>query len=209
MSFGNEKREEQYNTQHYFSEKQDSSFVPKKITVSVAGLRFELFSAKGVFSKRELDPGSKVLIESAVVASGARTLDLGCGYGIVGISIKKKCPSVDLSLSDVNERALRLTRMNLELHRMKAKVIHSDGFSNIGECFDVILLNPPQSAGKDVCFRLIKESFSHLCSGGSLQLVARPSKGGRTLAYNMKDVFGNASVIGKRGGFSVYMSVKS
>ncbi|MBI5398408.1 class I SAM-dependent methyltransferase [Candidatus Woesearchaeota archaeon] len=182
--------------------------MPKRITISIAGLRFELFSAKGVFSKRELDPGSRVLIESAVATPGAHVLDLGCGYGVVGISIKKQHPSVNLSLSDVNERALQLTRMNLELHRMKARIIHSDGFSNIDERFDVILLNPPQSAGKDVCLRLIEESFSHARPGGSLQLVARPSKGGRTLADKMKDVFGNVKVIGRGGGFSVYLSVK-
>jgi 16S rRNA (guanine1207-N2)-methyltransferase len=193
---------------HYFSEKQESSFEPKKIVVSGAGLKLEMYSAKGIFSKDELDAGSRVLVQSCIIQHDAKVLDLGCGYGAVGILLKRKEPSIDLTLSDINERAVKLTIMNLELLHLKAKVVKSDGFKNIKEDFDVILLNPPQSAGKAVCFRLIEDSFKHLMPNGSLNIVARPAKGGKTLAAKMQEVFGNVQVIGKGSRFSVYMSVR-
>lgn len=195
-------------TEHYFSQEQHSQFVPKKILVSVGGLRFELWVAKGVFSSGHLDTGSRLLIESAIVPHGASVLDLGCGYGVVGIALKKKNPLSEVLFSDVNDRALRLTQMNLALHKLKGDVVCSDGFKKIDSVFDVVALNPPQSAGKALCFRLIEESVAHLKNAGSLQLVARPSKGGKTLAKKMEDVFGNVSVIGKGCGFQVYRSVK-
>jgi len=79
-------------------------------------------------------------------------------------------------------------------------------FSKIPEKFDVILLNPPQTAGKKICFQMIEESKLHLNEKGTLQIVARPKKGGETLAQQMLKVFGNAYEIAKGAGFKVYLS---
>ena len=92
---------------------------------------------------------------------------------------------------------------------MKADARASDLFSGIPEKFDTILLNPPQSAGKKLCFQMIEKSKEHLNKEGLLQLVARPRKGGKTLAGKMKEVFGNVEVIAKGAGFSVYASKKN
>jgi 16S rRNA (guanine1207-N2)-methyltransferase len=106
---------------------------------------------------------------------------------------------------DINT-AVFLARKNIELNKVNAEARESDIFSSIPEKFDTILLNPPQSAGKELCFRMIEESRQHLKKNGLLQLVARPRKGGRTLAEKMKEVFGNVEVIAKGAGFSVYVS---
>ncbi len=197
--------------EHYFSEEQTSAFRPKLMRVKALGNEFEIYTAGGVFSPKRLDKGTELLIERSVIRPGSRVLDLGCGYGVVGIAIKKKFPSVDVVMSDVNLRAVKLARMNVKLHRLDIKVVQSDGFRGEeldGMEFDNILLNPPQTAGKDVCFRLIGEAYAHLSDIGVLHLVARHQKGGRTLSSRMAEVFGNVSELAKGSGFRVYASEK-
>jgi len=191
--------------EHYYSAKQTSRFDVRKISAVLKGEKFEFYTSPGVFSKDKIDNGTYILIENAEVREKSKLLDLGCGYGAVGIVFAKikKCGVV---MSDANERAVKLAGMNLKLNDVDADVRVSDVFSNIPEKFDVILLNPPQTAGKEVCFRMIEQSKEHLNENGTLQLVARPKKGGETLAQKMLKVFGNAYEIAKGAGFKVYLS---
>lgn len=195
--------------EHYYSEKQTSTFRPKKIEVALLGKEFEVYTSGGVFSPKKIDKGTKLLIENAEVEKGTRLLDLGCGYGIVGLAVKLANPEVEVVFTDVNQRAVKLTRMNLELNKVKGKVKQGKGFEKLkGEMFDVILLNPPQTAGKKTCFKMIEESKEHLKKKGTLQLVARHQKGGKTLKKKMEEVFGNAEETAKKGGYRVYVSRK-
>ena len=190
---------------HYYSKKQESPLNLKTISAVLRGKRMEFYTGSGVFSRDKIDDGSYILIENVIIRKGWKVLDLGCGYGAVGISIAKS-ENADVVLADVNERAVHLAGKNIELNKVNASARTSDLFSNIPEKFDTILLNPPQSAGKKLCFQMIEESKEHLNKNGLLQLVARPKKGGRTLAEKMKEVFGNVEVISKGAGFSVYVS---
>lgn len=192
--------------EHYFSEKQNSENKKVELNVKLKGDSFLLFSSSGIFSKKELDDATRLLIENAVL--GKKILDLGCGYGVVGISILRKRKDAEVYFSDVNERALELTRENLKRLNLQGKVVKSDVFGNLAETFDTILSNPPMAAGREVCFRIIEESHIHLSNGGTLQFVARHNKGGKTLSEKMKDVFGNVETIASAGGFRVYMSKK-
>jgi 16S rRNA G1207 methylase RsmC len=196
-------------TEHYYSEKQTSEFHPAKIKVNVMGMDIELYTAGGVFSPKQIDAGTRLLIESAMVQPGWKVLDLGCGYGIVGIAIKKKYPLATVFMSDINERAVQLSKMNIELNRIEATVLHSDVFKN-KELerikFDTILLNPPQTAGKKLCFQMIEESKQRLNKGGTLQIVARHNKGGEGLSKKMEEVFGNMAETAKKSGYRVYIS---
>ncbi|MBS3108285.1 class I SAM-dependent methyltransferase [Candidatus Woesearchaeota archaeon] len=190
--------------EHYFSEKQNSKLDLKKINVKSKNLDFNVFSAKGVFSKNRLDKGTKLLIENAIVRG--KVLDLGCGIGIVGICIKKLNQKLDVTMSDVNERALEIAKMNSK--NLDVKIVKSDVFNNLDEEFDVILLNPPQAAGKETCFRMIRESFEHLKKNGFFELVARHNKGGKTYMNYMKEIFGNVKDIVKESGYRVYLAKK-
>jgi 16S rRNA G1207 methylase RsmC len=87
-----------------------------------------------------------------------------------------------------------------------ATVLDSDKYEGIDKKFDVILLNPPQTAGKETCFDMIEGAKEHLKKGGTLQLVARHQKGGRALSEKMKEVFGNVGVLNRKGGYRVYCS---
>ena len=193
---------------HYFSEKPTSEETIFKISVNALGLSFEMLSASGLFSKDALDTASKLLIEKSKI-SGTKGLDLGCGNGVVGICILKKYPATEVVFSDINERAVKICQKNLNKLKLKGKVIKSDLFEKISGEFDFILSNPPYAAGRDVCFKLIEESFNHLKKRGTLQIVARHNKGGKILSEKMENVFESVEALAKSGGFRVYMSVKN
>ncbi len=194
---------------HYYSEKQTSELNLTKVTLRICGEELVMFSGSGVFSKKRLDKGTELLLKEMIISNGQKVLDLGCGMGVVGIYAKKKHPDIELMLADVSERAIKLTKESLKLHDMKARMKRSDGFAKIKETdFDTILLNPPQVAGKETCFRLLKESSEHLIKGGSLQIVARHNKGGKTYSEKMKNIFGNMKEIAIGSGYRIYMSIK-
>ncbi len=198
-------------TEHYYSEKQESPFKPVKIKIRGLGTEFSMYTAGGVFSPKKLDSGTKLLINEAKLEKDWKVLDFGCGYGVLGVSLKKRIPSLDMVMTDVNSRAVKLAEMNLKLHSVKAKVYQSDVFKNktLAELkFDTILLNPPQTAGKAVCFKMIEESAQHLVEGGLLQIVVRHQKGGKVLSKKMEEVFGNMNETAKGSGYRVYVSEK-
>lgn len=194
---------------HYYSQKQTSPFSQKKIAFSAHGKDFTFRSASGVFSKDRVDRGTSLLAEAMLISGGGKALDIGCGIGVLGIVASSL--GADVTMSDVNERALSLARKNIKGNGIQnASVVMSDLYANIpDDNFDVILSNPPQSAGKGVCFAIIGGALAHLKKGGSLQLVARPNKGGKTLARKMEEVFGNVSVAARKSGFAVYLSRKT
>ncbi len=194
---------------HYYSETQEGPVNLKKIKANFFGIDFDIHTASGIFSKDRVDRGTRILIENAVVKNGARILDLGCGYGVVGIVLAKEHPNSKFTMVDINRRAIAVSNKNIKTNKIKnAEAFFSDGFSEIKETFDTILLNPPQTAGKKVCFSLIENSRNFLNEGGTLQTVARHNKGGAEFEKYMNSVFGNAKTIAKSGGYRVYSSEK-
>ena len=193
---------------HYFSEKPTSAFGLFQISCHLRGTSFKIFSAPGIFSSKRIDKGTIVLVEYCQIKDKEKMLDLGCGNGAAGISLALSFPHSSFTLVDINERALRVAKKNVLYHKLdNVTVKKSDVYSSLHEeTFDVILLNPPQTAGKELCFRMIDESKKHLVPGGSLQLVARHNKGGKSLSAKMQDVFGNVATLAKKSGYHVYMS---
>ncbi|MBR9677602.1 class I SAM-dependent methyltransferase [Candidatus Woesearchaeota archaeon] len=192
---------------HYYDKKQTSPLQFKTINTKACNLELEFIIASGVFSNRRLDKGSEVLIKYCKPTG--KTLDLGCGWGAVGIYTKKLYPKIELFMSDVNQRAILLSKQNIKKHKLKAIIMLSDGFAKIKEQdFDTILLNPPQTAGKKLCIKLFEQSYKHLKKSGTLQVVARHQKGGKTLSAEMQRIFDNLEVLGKGSGFRVYKSTK-
>lgn len=189
---------------HYYSKTQTSAFRPEQITVQLKEDTFTLISASGLFSKSEMDFGTKLLIEH--VTPVGKTLDLGCGYGVIGISFLRRHNNITVTLSDVNSRAVEITKENLKTLKLDGKAVQSDIFENIDEQFDTIVTNPPYAAGRAICYAMIDGARAHLNRGGQLYVVARHAKGGKMLEKKMKEVFGNVKTVTKRGGFRVYAS---
>lgn len=195
--------------EHYYSEKQSSKLRIKEIEVNLKGNNLKFYTGSGVFSVSKVDKGTKLLIESCIIEPKWRILDLGCGYGAIGISISKTFPSTSVLMTDINERALKLSKMNIELNKTKnIEVRKSDLYQTIQERFDTIITNPPQLAGRKICFEIIEKAKEHLEKNGLLQLVARHNKGGKELEKKMNEVFGNVKDIVKKSGYRVYVSKK-
>lgn len=133
----------------------------------------------GVFSAAELDPGTALLIENLLVARRDRVLDLGCGWGAVGVAAAKSAPEGHVVLTDVNRRAVHLARGNLERNRIgNAEVRIGPGFRPVaGETFDLIATNPPFRAGREHVLGILAEAPNHLGAGGRLLLVGKGSLG--------------------------------
>lgn len=185
---------------HYSDADQASPLQPKRISFAARQRSFTAVTGSGVFSKDGLDNGTKLLIGAVSLEGDERVLDLGCGWGPVGLVLNACYPHIRLVMSDVNRRAASLARKNVP----GADVRFSDAFSAVPELFDLILTNPPYAAGRDVCYRLIEESFHHLERGGVFLLVARHQKGGKMLEKKIEAVFGGVETVAKGGGFRVY-----
>jgi len=202
-------------TIHYFSENPKSSFIREKFEVEILDEKLVIHSGSGLFSLKELDFGTELLIKNAKIpkeSSSPKILDLGCGYGVVGIALKKHYPNLEVTLVDINDRAIQVSKQNCDENDTECLVLKSDILSNPAlkdTKFDIILTNPPFSAGKKVCIEFIEQSFKYLNKNGSLQLVAPHNKGGESLKKVMLELFGNVDELAKKRGFRVYYSVKN
>ena len=195
---------------HYYEKKQTSPLDLRKFDAIIRGNRLDFYTASGVFSKSKIDKGSLLLANKAIIKDNWKILDFGCGYGAIGIAIAKENPSVNVVMSDINKRAIMLSKRNIELNSLKnATALQSDLFMNITEKFDSILLNPPQAAGKDLCIKMIEQSKDFLEKNGLFQMVARHNIGGRELEKRIVRVFGNVKEIAKKGGFRIYVALRN
>ncbi|MFH1133409.1 MAG: methyltransferase [Nanoarchaeota archaeon] len=191
---------------HYFSEKQTSASKEQEISATLLGSRLTFVTDSGMFSLTRIDPGSRLLIEAAELPQQGSVLDLGCGYGAVGIALARAHPALAFVLVDVNRRAVSCAKLNARRNKAQnVEVKDGDLYTGLGS-FSAIVCNPPQSAGKDICLRIIAEATGHLPAGGSLQIVVRHNKGGKALMAAMQDSFGNVTTIAKKAGYHVYLS---
>lgn len=195
-------------TEHYFSKNPQSEAHYGRLQMDVRDQHLDILTCSGLFSWKGLDLGTAVLIENMVIDDFDDVLDLGCGYGIIGI-VASTLTNGNVLLSDVNERAAHVASKNVdELAIENAEVRQSDCFEAIPESFNTILTNPPYSAGLDTVRRMIEGSKEHLYPGGTLQLVGRHTKGGHRAEEHMLETFGNCEVLARESGFRVYMSRK-
>jgi 16S rRNA (guanine1207-N2)-methyltransferase len=195
-------------TEHYFTKKPKSMPKPRTISIIVNGKEILFKTSSSMFSPKKVDRATLLLIEN--MRPGKKVLDLGCGYGPIGITLASVCPDCSVTMSEINERAANLARENCDLNMISnAKVIKSDFFEGIVDKFDTILMNPPIAVGMKRLSLLIEECKDHIQDGGSLQIVARHKKGGSRLQNKMQEVFGNVETLVKSGGFRVYISYNS
>ena len=195
--------------EHYFTKRPKSNINMRIIHELIRGIHFSFYTGSSVFSPKKVDNGTRLLAERMIIPSKSKVLDLGCGYGVLGIVAKKICENCEVYMSDINERAIMLSSMNAKLNKVKIKIRPGNLFEPWkNQKFNVILLNPPMSAGKEVCFRMIEESYNHLEENGSLQVVVKYRKGGKIIQREMEEVFGNVETIAKGSGYRILMSRK-
>ena len=193
--------------EHYFSEAPSSKPKYGKIIALILGRKFEFLTCSGVFSYKKIDRGTELLIKHMKIEENDRVLDIGCGYGVLGI-VAAKLTKNKVILTDINKRAIKLAKRNLQLNHIKnAEVRRGNLYEPVkDEIFDVILCNLPMTAGLEVVYKIIEGAKKRLREGGSLQVVVR--KGHRLVKNKILEVFGNVEVLSKSGGYRVFLAKK-
>jgi len=196
-------------TEHYYTEYPTSEIREKSFTATIKEKTLSFISVSGVFSfEGKIDKASGLLIKN-FIPSGNTILDLGCGYGVIGLFTKALFPAQSVWLTDINNRAVDYAKLNASKNLLDVNIVKSDLFSGLdGLLFDDIVANPPLAAGKRLNTQLIAEAFERLNPGGSLWLVAYHNKGGSALKKIMQTRFCNAADVGKAGGIHIYRSVR-
>lgn len=193
---------------HYYTHNPVSAHHEHLIESTLLGRDMKFYTDAGVFSRDDVDPGSRLLIESMGPLSG-RVLDLGCGWGPVGLSLALENPQADILMADVNERAVDLSERNRRMNGvLNACVIASDAFESIEGEFSHVVTNPPIRAGKQVIYGMFDESFRRLLPGGTLTIVIRKQQGAPSAKAHLQELFGNAEVIARGGGYWIIRSRK-
>ncbi len=199
---------EQYFTQNPATEKEIYKFdwnVGKEV--------FNFYTSNSVFSKKGVDFGSMLLIETILNENKnfrGSILDLGCGYGPLGVIAAKILKNSFVTMCDVNERALELSKMNAKENKVddRIKVIASSAFENIKDSYDIIMTNPPIRAGKDVVFSFYEGAYVYLNNGGKLYVVIQKKQGAPSTKAKLESLFGNCEIADKKSGYFILRAVK-
>ena len=189
-------------SEHYYTQKPSSAHDERQIEVRALGHELRFTTDAGVFSKDGLDKGTELLINALPPLSG-RVLDLGCGWGAVGVALGKRYPELEIVMTDVNERAADLARRNLAANGVRAQVLRGDGYEAVEGTFDAIVTNPPIRAGKSVIYGLFDSARDHLNPGGSLYIVIRKQQGAPSALKHLQNTYDEAEILERGAGFWV------
>ncbi len=173
--------------------------------------KFDFISDNGVFSKSEIDQGSLVFLKTVTKFYNfqGNILDLGSGYGTIGLILAHFYKRAKFLLADVNTRACALARENAKRFNLSnVEIRETDCFSNITEKFDYILINPPIRAGKKIIYEMFSQAYSHLTADGKLLIVIRKNQGAETASKFIQSVFNNCTLIDRNKGYYIYEAKK-
>lgn len=189
---------------HYFTNNTDLKSELRTLNYIVNNETFTFLSDNGVFSKNRIDFGTSLLLDEYLKETDKRNkkvLDVGCGYGVIGIVISKINDSFS-TLIDVNKRSVHLTKLNIDKNKVNAKVFYSDAYENIEDKYDVIITNPPIRAGNKIVLNILLNAKDHLNKNGELWCVIRKDQGANTFIKKLKNDY-TVEIIKKYKGYYI------
>ena len=188
---------------HYFINDDNLKSEIKEFSININNNNFNFKTDNGVFSKGELDFGTRVLIETILKEDiNGNILDLGCGYGPIGI-IVNKIKNLNVDMVDVNKRAVHLTKLNIKDNKLSnINCFISDGFNDISKKYNVIISNPPIRVGKEKLYELIIDAKNYLLDDGKIYLVIRKEQGAKSFINDMNKYY-KIDILEKKKGFFV------
>ena len=195
---------------HYYSKTPEAGHNRQAVEVTLRGLPMKFTTDAGVFSKSGVDYGSKVLIECMDLKVSDEILDVGCGYGPIGLTAAKLAAEGHVTMIDINERAVELAKENAEINKLaNVTILQSDLFDSVkDQVFDVILTNPPIRAGKAVVHRIYEEGCELLKAGGSLWVVIQKKQGAPSTLEKLDALFSEVIEVTKDKGYRIFRAIK-
>lgn len=191
---------------HYFINDESLVSQVRELIYKYASFSFTFLSDNGVFSKKSIDYGSRLLLETYLKeedTTGKKVLDVGCGYGFIGTVISVITDSY-VDMVDVNKRAIHLTKRNIKKQgKFKGNVFLSDAYSEVKDKYDVVITNPPIRVGKEKLLSILAGAFEHLNEDGALYFVIRKDQGALSIKKTLeKDCI--VETINKDKGYFIY-----
>lgn len=199
--------------QHYYSNQPETAHEHdrKELKADLRGHSLRFISDAGVFSKSGIDYGSRVLIDAMEFAPDASVLDVGCGYGPIGLTAARLAPQGHVTMIDINSRAVELARENARHNGItNVTILESDLFAAVkDQAFDVVLTNPPIRAGKETVHTIFAEAWNHLRQGGQLWVVIQKKQGAPSAKSKLEALFGQVEEVTKDKGYRIFKATKA
>lgn len=193
---------------HYFTNDESLKSEIKKTQIKIGSRDYSFSTDNGVFAKKGLDLGTHILLDSLELDQlHGRILDFGCGYGPIGIFIKKEVPTVTVDMVDINQRCLKLARENAKANGVDVTIFESDIYANVDGVYDFIISNPPIRVGKKILYQILEEAYDHLVPNGELWIVIHKDQGAKTTAKFLEKDY-KVEIKNKSKGFFIIKAVK-
>lgn len=198
-------------SEHYYSNKPAVEHDRKTWEAQLRGQIYRFVSDAGVFSKGGVDFGSRTLIEAMEIDPGANVLDVGCGYGPIGLAAARLAANGHVTMIDVNSRAVELAKENARANRIEnVTVLESDLFAVLdNQEFDSVLTNPPIRAGKEVVHAIFEGAYERLRPGGALWVVIQKKQGAPSAKQKLESLFGQVEEVTKDKGYRIFKAIKA
>lgn len=197
--------------EHYFTRDPGAPHALRRLEVVLRGERLVFWTDRGVFSPERIDRGTRLLAEVFQAPDGARILDLGAGYGVLGIVAARVVPQAEVWMLEVNRRAAELAERNARENGVKrVHVVVGEDLDALPPDlrFHTVLTNPPIRAGQALVFSLYRQAVARLVPGGELWTVVRTRQGAeRHLAF-LADLTGEAELVARGGGYRVFRAAR-
>ena len=196
---------------HYFTDNRELAKNRKDLSFRFSCFNLTFVSDNGVFCKDYIDEGSIVLLNVLNKNElGKKILDVGCGYGTIGITLKKCFPDSQIDMVEINPRAMELAILNAKKNNCDVNIFESDVYSNVSDVdYTDIVTNPPIRAGNKVIYKIFEEAYDHLDDEGTLWIVIRKNHGAQSAKNFIESKFGNCEIIHKDKGYYILKSVKN
>ena len=198
---------------HYYSKTPNVKSDVRDIAFECEGVNILLKTDLGVFSKDKVDYGTEVFLKTLIrndcITSG-RVLDLGAGYGTIGITLMKKNADVSATMVELNERAAGLCEKNAVLNDVddRSDIVVSDVLEFTDSDFDYVVANPPIRQGKKIVNSFFSKAYECLKKGGELFIVIQRKQGAPSAFKKLEELFGNCEVVNIKSGYHILRSVK-